>query len=181
VRAYTTAVTLAIICVLCGCSGSRDADVIAAALEHFTARTDTMPYHENGVTLIETQTQKWVPGMGDSGAKCEVSQELLDGLVARNDARQPAAPLLIRSKSWRLVQPDDMKGDPPILWQDETSAGEPVRTVVQLSMPAYSERGDSAVVMLSFRWSIHGAIARYVLESSGDDWRVQCSDLFFYV
>ena len=140
-----------------------------------------MPYHQDGVTLIETQTQKWVPGMGDSGAKCEVSQELLDRLVTRNEVPQPAAPLLVKSKKWRLVRPDDMKGDPPRLWQDETGAGEPVRTVVRLSMPAYSERGDSAVVILSFSWSIHSAIARYVLKSSDSDWRVQCSDLFFYV
>jgi hypothetical protein len=179
---YKTALTLAITFVACACSGSRDADVVTVALEHFIARPDTMPYHESGVTLIETQTQKWVPGMGDSGAKCEVSQELHDRLVARNAARQPASALLTTSKKWRLIQPDDVKkSDPLLLWHDKTAAGEPIRTVVQLSKPAYSESGDSAVVVLSFRWSIHSATARYVLESSGNDWRVQCSDLFFYV
>ena len=180
-RFHTAVVALTLALSLSGCGGSRDADVIAAALEHFTARSDTMPYHESGMTLIEGETYKWVSGMGDSGAKCEVAQELYDGLVARNAARQPAAPLLATSKSWRLIQPGDMKGDDSFLFPDKTSAGEPIRTLVRLSMPAYSNNGDAAFVMFSFRWSIHGALARYVLKFSGTDWTVQCSDLFFYV
>jgi hypothetical protein len=180
-RAYTIVPALAVALSLSGCSGSRDADVIAVALEHFSARSDTMPYHENGITLIEAQTSKWVSGMGESGAKCEVPQKLHDRLVARNDAQQSVAPLLTASKKWRLIRPDDMKGDNLFQFPDKTFSGDSIRTVVRLYMPAFSESGDAALVMFSFRWSIHSAHARYVLMSSGSNWTVQCSDLYFYV
>ena len=180
-RSHTMVVALAFALSLSGCGKSRDVEVIAAALEDFTARSDTMPYHESGITLIEAQTSKWVQGMGESGAKCVVPKELHDRLVALNDAQRPVAPLLATSKKWRLIQPNDLKGDDPFLFPDKTSAGDSIRTVVRLSIPAYSESGDAALVMFSFGWSIHSATARYVLKSSGGSWTVQCSDLFFYV
>ncbi len=140
-----------------------------------------MPYHESGITLIDARTSKWVPGMGDSGAKCEVPEDVSDRLAARNAESLAAAPLVTASRKWRLIRPDEMTGDPPRdLLPDKTRAGEPIRTIVYLSAPAFSESGDLAFVLLSFRWSVHEAQARYVLKASGSNWKVQCSDLFFY-
>jgi hypothetical protein len=167
-----------------GCDASRDADVITATLEHFTARADTMPWHKTGLTLIAAQTQKFVPGMGRDSAKCHVPQELYDRFVARNAAALPAAPLVSSSKAWRLIRPDEMEGDPPahdLRLTNQTADGEPVKTVVTLSVPAYSDRRDTVFLKLHFTWSIHGAVAEYLLKSAGNDWKVECSDLLFYV
>ena len=183
---HSRAATVIILCavVQAGCGASRDADVIAKTLEHFTARADTMPWHNTGITLIAAQTQKFVPGMGRDSAKCDVPQELYDRFVARNAAALPAAPLVPPSKAWRLIRPDEMEGDPPgYRWRltNETADGEPVKTLVMLSVPAYSDRGDTAFLKLHFTWSIHGAVAEYVLKSAGSAWKVECSDLLFYV
>jgi hypothetical protein len=167
-----------------GCGASRDADVIAATLEHFTARGDTMPWHKTGVTLIAAQTQKFVPGMGRDSAKCHVPQDLYDRFVARNAAALPATPLVSSSKAWRLIRPDEMEGDPPayrVQVTNQTAEGEPVKTLVHLSVPAYSDSGDTAFLKLHFTWSIHGAVAEYSMKSVGNDWKVECSDLLFYV
>ena len=176
--------TVVILCAVsqAGCGASRDADVIAATLEHFTARADTMPWHKTGVTLIAAETQSFVPGMGRDSAKCNVPQELYDRLVARNSGTIPAAPLVPRSEAWRVIRPDEMVGDSvPFRMIDLTPDGKPIRTVVRLSVPAYSDSGDTAFVSLHFKWSIHGAVAEYLLKSVGNAWKVECSDLLFYV
>jgi hypothetical protein len=120
--------------------------------------------------------------MGRDGAKCNVPQELYDRLVARNSAAIPAAPLVSRSKAWRLIRPDELNGD-RLAYRlgDLTTDGEPIRTVVHVSLPAYSDSGDTAFVTLHFTWSIHGAVAEYLLKSESNRWKVQCSDLLFYV
>ena len=180
---HKVAVAIAFSGLAAGCGESRDGDVIAATLEHFTARTDTMPWHETGITLIAAQThQAFAPVMGRDSAKCDVPQELYDHLVARNTAKIPAAPLVPRSKAWRVIRPDEMVGDSvPFRMIDVTADGERIKTVVRLSVPAYSDTGDTAFVTLYFKWSIHGAVAEYLLKSSGKRWTVQCSDLLFYV
>ena len=51
-RFSRSVVPLTIVFTLCACGDSRDAKVVAATLEDFGARTDTMSLHEDGITLI---------------------------------------------------------------------------------------------------------------------------------
>jgi len=184
-RFPTSMVPLAIALTLCACGDSRDARVIAATLEDFGARTDTMSLHEDGITLIRPETGSWalesLRGLslerGDD--KCETSRELYDRLIARNSSAVSAARLVSASKKWRLVRPQETEKAPFIL-PDRTSVGEPIKTIVTISLPAYSASGDAAFVVFGFTWSIHGAVAQYVLRQSGQGWKVRCSQLRFY-
>jgi hypothetical protein len=174
------AIAVVIVCALSqsACGKSVEADVVAAALEHFTARSDTMPYNEGGITLVAPQTSQWAPGFGRSNPTCAIPQLLEDRLIARNAAKQSAAPFVATSKSWRLMRPDDLKDQ---FLVDRTATGEPIATIVHLHAPAFSDTRDEALVIFHFRWAIHSAIAQYLLSATDNGWRVQCSDLFFYV
>jgi hypothetical protein len=61
-----------------------------------------------------------------------------------------------------------------------TSVGEPIKTIATISLPAYSAGGDTAFVIFGFTWSIHSAVAQYVVRQSGQGWKVQCLQLRFY-
>jgi hypothetical protein len=169
---------------LTACSASResrDSDVVAAALEHFTGRDDIMPYNKRGITLVEPQTREFVSGFGDQDPKCQAPRELYEELATRNAMPLSAAPLVSASGKWRLIRPEETTGDELGYMTDRTMEGEPIRTIVRLSVPAYSGDGQAALLIFHFKWSIHSALARYVLQFSEDGWRVQCSDLRFYV
>ena len=184
-RLSMSVVSLAFVLTLCACGASRDARVIAAALEDFGARTDTNSLHEDGIMLIHQETGPWTTEMlrglsldrGDD--KCETSQELYESLIVRNSSAKSATPLVLASKKWRLVKPEETEKSPFIL-PDMASVGEPIKTVAMISLPAYSAVGDTALVIFGFQWSIHGALAQYVVRQSGPGWKVQCSQLRFY-
>ena len=98
-------------------------------------------------------------------------------LVERNSSEKPASDLLTPSAKWRLMHPSEEKID----LLNKTKDGEPIRTAVQLSTPAFSNSGDLAFVQFNFRWSVHGATGSYLLQKSGSGWVVKCSKLFFAI
>jgi ABC-type phosphate transport system substrate-binding protein len=73
-RARAVAVVIACALSQSACGKSVEADVVATALEHFAARSDTMSYHEGGTTLVAPETSQWASGFGRSNAKCAIPQ-----------------------------------------------------------------------------------------------------------
>jgi len=47
--------------------------------------------------------------------------------------------------------------------------------------PGYSRNRELAIVHLSFRWSIHGAVGTYVLTKKKDGWIILLSDFIFFL
>lgn len=166
---------------------SIDARVIEVVLTHFAGRTDAMSSHEQGIVLVDRDTFPWTRERirfftldQRPNQKCDIAPSLFDALVDRNTAVGSSAPMLAQSKRWRVVQSSETKSSGRFL--DLTSSGEPIKTIASLSSPAYSANGDTALVIFLFRWSMHRAIAEYILKRSDNnrDWSVQCSDLVFY-
>jgi hypothetical protein len=161
-----------------------DAQVIKAVLTHFANRNDTM-LGKDGIILVNPETDHWTMEHFRSyslvrrgGKKCGIAPSFFEALADRNSRVQSSAPLLVKSNRWRLSNPSEGKS---IYDYDRSANGEPIKTTVRLSMPAYSTNGDTAFVLFMFRWSIHGAAALYVTERSDDGWGVKCSDLVFYL
>jgi hypothetical protein len=55
----------------------------------------------------------------------------------------------------------------------------PYRLTIDVK-PGYSQGGNTALVMFFFRWSMHTALAQYLVETSREGWQVRCSPLRFY-
>jgi hypothetical protein len=162
-----------------------DAEVTSVVMEHFSSRTDSMSAHESGVTLILPDTAKWSAesiryfSLNRGDDQCPITQELYDRLAERNSSSGPAAGLVGKSRKWRAVRPGEEKSEIPSPRASAPPA-EPIKTVVGISRPAFAQGGDLAFVMFSFRWSIHSAIAQYLVKRSGNEWKVVCSQLRFY-
>ena len=161
-----------------------DQQVLAAALTHFAQRTDTHSSHEDGVVLVEPETRPLnLESGGITGlrkkpdASCDASAALLEDFVRRNSSAVSSANLVGQSGRWRIVQSGDLTR--PRLTLDKTSLGEPIKTILALSLPGYSKDSKTAFVLLRFRWSIHGAFAQYVMDRSDNGWKIRCSDLAF--
>lgn len=164
---------------------SRDVEVMATVLEHFAARTDSMSMHHAGITLIRHDTYPWTAelirglSLRRDEAGCEIPEELYDRLIESNVVAQPAALLIPTSDKWRLAQAHEEQFS-RIDILDKTSDGQLIKTVAHVSMPAYSRRGEAAFVTFFFRWSIHQAVAQYLMRKHPNGWRVDCSRLTFY-
>lgn len=60
-----------------------------------------------------------------------------------------------------------------------------IAVALVISQPARAASRDADVmaavfVIFYFRWSMHSALAQYVLAKSGGGWKVNCSQLRFY-
>jgi hypothetical protein len=143
-----------------------------------------MSLHGNGVVLVDPMTDSWTAqkiGMYSldrrTNAKCPRMIALLATVTVANAASTSAASLLAQSPKWRLLREDEKSS-----WEylDVTKTGEPIKTIASLSNPAYSADGAAAAVLMRFRWSIHDALAQYLVERTADTWKVTCSELVFY-
>jgi len=161
-----------------------DQEVTGAALNHFASREDAS-IGRDGLILIQSKTRKWTGellrmfSLRRGNDACPITDELYDQLIERNSGEVPAEALIRASPRWRLALPmeENSVGGRGF---NRSASGEPVRTVVSISRPAWSAKGDRAFVMFSFQWSMHSAIAHYLVERSTDGWTVKCSQLRFY-
>ena len=161
-----------------------DAAVMQAVLSDFTARKDTMSLHEDGVLLIEEQTVAWNKEKAAfnlprrAGDKCPIGAGFVDALIARNPASESAAALIPQSSRWRLLRAGDVTQELAAL--DKAPDGSLVKSIAAVGKPAYSEDGNTALVLFAFRWSRHGAMAKYFVHKADNAWRTQCTELVFY-
>ncbi len=164
---------------------SPDASLVRAALGDFVRRTDTMSLHRDGVVLIERETSAWTMetiryfSLGRESAKCPIARDLYEAVAVRNPAKELAAPLVAKSPKWRLLAKDEA-GSRAGYAVDKSSSGERVKTLAVISRPGYSAKADAALVLFHFRWSMHSAIAQYLLRKEGSQWKIGCSELMFY-
>ena|SRR5690242_9206951 len=159
-----------------GAESSR-VEVIDTALAHFAGRKDTMLLKEEGVLLVNPKTYP----LGTSGLplnmrECKLEDSLQHDITSRNPSPISAAELFTPTKTVRTAVAGDVPANTRFLGE-QTPAGEPIKTVVTLSVPGYSESGQSAFVFFSFRWSIHRACAGYVLDRSEKGWQIRCSEV----
>jgi hypothetical protein len=179
---------VAVLLALCSHSSwgaSSDAQVIDVVLTDFAQRSDTMSMHEDGVILVDPATFPWsverlrLYSLTErEHPKCQVAPNFYQDIVDRNRSAEPLVPLVRPSERWRLMRADEGRALGRIL--DRSAAAEKIKSVVVLSTPGYSVDGHVAFVLFLFRWSIHGAVAIYLVEQSEGAWRVRCSELLFY-
>jgi hypothetical protein len=186
VQSASAAILVAGTLVLGGCTKPNDADVIDAVLKHFTVRTDIQTTSPDGVTLVAQETEWWSEDrfngftLNRQSDSCELPPGLLERYFERNAKSTSSDALVTPQRKWRLVTTQELDGFTYGV-PTQTPSGEDIRTLVSLSYPAYSPNGDTAFLMLGFTWSVHSAIAQYVMTRSDDEWVVQCSRLHFYV
>ena len=170
---------------LAACGNASDQAVVSAVLEDFTSRSDVnLP--SSGVTLIAAETERWSAekyrffNFDPSRDTCGVSSQILERHLARNVVAESTASLVQSPGLWRLASPTDVESlDQGLAMQLPT--GQEVRTIASITWPTYSDSGNSAFMLLHFRWSIHDAVAHYVVSSTGRGWKVTCSQFRFYV
>jgi len=169
----------------CSMAAPIDVLVLETVLADFAQRRDTMSPHEDGIVLVQQETATWTLetigyfSLGRDNQKCAIPSELFQSLVLRNPSKESVKSLLRPSSKWRVMLEGEEKTRPRT-YLDKTAKGEAIKTIAWLSKPAYSSKGDTAFVLFHFRWSIHGAIAQYLMQRTGADWKVSCSDLVFY-
>jgi hypothetical protein len=166
---------------------STDRAVVAAALDHFAGRTDAHFYDATAKLAIWPRTEK-VRGanfgyeyFNQAEGHCSVARPLYDAFLRRNATSRTVGSLLSDSEKWRRVRPSEEKTISPAFPPPPGVERPPIKTLVALTQPAYSEDGARALIVLNFVWSIHGAEARYVLMRSNEKWVVDCSQLVLYV
>jgi hypothetical protein len=170
---------------LTACSNARDQAVVSTVLDDFTSRSDvSLP--SAGITLIAAETEPWSAekyryfNFDPRRDTCGVSSQVVEQHFARNVGSESAGWLVQSRDRWRLAtlaELDSLDDGVPTLLPYR----EEVRTSASISWPTYSADGSSALVLVHFRWSIHDAVAHYVVEGSGLHWKVRCSQFRFYV
>jgi len=162
-----------------------DREVIAVVLNHFANRDDAS-IGKDGVILLRPRTQQWTDErirgfceLRDKSGGCAISDELYAELVKRNASEMPASELVGDSQRWRFASESELKPD-AFGFSYKTESGGPARTLAKVVRPAYSAKGDTAFLMFSYAWSMHSAIAQYIVEKSPNGWVVKCSQLRFY-
>ena len=170
---------------LTGCSNARDQAVVSAVLDDFTSRSDvSLP--SAGITLIASETEPWSAekyryfNFDPQRDTCGVSSQVLEQHFARNLRSESAGWLVQSHDRWRLATLAELNSLDDSIATLLTYSAE-VRTSASISWPTYSADGNSALVLVHFRWSMHDAVAHYVVEGSGLRWKVGCSQFRFYV
>jgi hypothetical protein len=168
------------------CAESSEREVVTVALTHFAARTDAYFYHPSSRLAVRRHTV----AMGNEASRyahvnegeghCSISESLYSALVSRNAEAGPAQPLVSPSRSWWVMTPAEEAEIRPALPPPPGKEPIPVKTVVGLTRPAFSDDGARALIFLRFHWSIHEAEARYVVARQNAAWVVECSQLVFY-
>jgi hypothetical protein len=163
-----------------------DVEAISAALVHLAQRDDATFPNKHGLLLVEPTSAVWTTqdlqtfGIYTRRNECQPRLEPMDLVVSRNSAPLPLQNMLSPSIGWRFVGTAEAskagEGFPL-----QTSDGTPIKTVASISLPAFSNDGTEALVLVSFPWSVHTAIAEYVLTTNdSDEWKVKCSELHIY-
>lgn len=162
-----------------------DQEVTTVVLTHFAERQDASIGKE-GVILVRPSTQPWTDermrtfgGLREPSGPCRVPDDLYVEFAKRNAAGSNASALIGPSTRWRLATEAELKPGPGG-FSYQTATGAPARTFVDPVRPAYSRRGKIAFVMFHYTWSMHSAIAQYLVEKSLNGWSVKCSELKFY-
>ena len=164
-----------------------DRPALKAVLEHFATRSDAHFYDQSAILAINPKTQETrgrdsdYQYLNQGEGNCGIPESLYLSLRKRNATAIAATKLAGKSPLWRVVSAEEAKVINPAWPPPMGKKREPVKTLVTLTKPGYSADGNSALVNLSFVWSIHGAEARYLLRREGSNWKVTCSQLIFYV
>jgi hypothetical protein len=154
-----------------------DSEVIAAVLDHFAAQPDAVFGRKAGLIFVAPETEGWSKNqvLTYGGNRCESAPDFYDAFAARNSSSTSTRSLVVDSAKWRLPRPGEETNDGRFVVL-KTADGQPVKTIAWISLPAFSVNDESAFVMFWYWWSVHRAIAHYVLEKTDLKWRVKCWD-----
>jgi hypothetical protein len=168
------------------CAEASEREVVTVVLDHFAARTDAYFYDRNSRLAVRRRTI----AMGNAAPRyseinkgeghCSIPESLYAALVSGNAKDSPAQDLVSPSESWWVMTPAEESEIRPTFPPPPGKESVPVKTVVGLTRPVFSDDGLRALMFLQFLWSIHGAEARYVLAKRNGAWAVVCSQLVFY-
>ena len=99
---------------------------------------------------------------------CEFSEIQKSALELNNEKSISLKTILKQSDAYRFKTEEE--NDPNVYVQNVMSGD--VKSYVSISKPGYSE--NTAVVIVSFTWSTHGALAKFIYKMSNDSWELEC-------
>jgi hypothetical protein len=164
------------------CGTEREA--FGVVLADLATRTDLHSTRNDGVILIRPTTQAWstdalrVFNLLDRPGTCGVSGDMYQALASANAVPTDVGKSLPDSTHWRVLSPADLPTRSLI--PDKTISGEAIKTTAHLSNPGLIAGTDTALLLVSFTWSMHAGIAQYVLRHGPVGWQIKCSELIFY-
>ena len=157
--------------------------VMAAALLHLDHHLRAKWKQQDDVLLLDPTSDVWSMESlrsfsSDPENNCVITDEMYKRVAAAALQKEPIANFVSPSPRW-LIPAELPQPDPLVPVSDFN--GVPISTVVTLSRPGFSLDGNQAVVILSFTWSIHDALARVRLQRDGTEWKIRCAQFDYYV
>jgi len=157
-------------------------EIVSAVLEHLSNRSDSPLGKPNGVILVKSKTDAWTRESlsyysSDPKSDCPITLSQYDHFAERNPAQLDARELVDETAAWKFASEDDEKDS--FLVGKKHSSGREIRTLLSVSTPAGDAAG--ALVIFHFTWSIHGGLARYIVEQKNNHWEVKCSRIDIYL
>ena len=184
-RVVAILAAVALACTAFGCAREpAKGEILKVALAHLSQKFESKSPGPRGILLLHTRTTAWTAEslnafVQRSDPECAIPTELYDAMLQHQSSNELVSNLVGESDLWRLASREIEERIPSL--PPEQVDGAPVKTMVSVSLPGVTRDNSAALVVLSFTWSIHSAVARIWLEPSGSGWRVKCSRTDFYV
>ena len=153
-----------------------DAAVITSVLEHFAKLPAAKGTDEKVMFVVAPKSQPvsadWIERLAaHPGRECGDFSQYRDSMHSRADGVLDLAPLIPQSNFWRLAKTGESDLELSELWNRNIS------NRLQVSAPAYDADGSSALIHISFLWSVHVASGEAIARRKGEAWQVTCADV----
>lgn len=108
--------------------------------------------------------------------ECEFSKNQKASFNQNNSKTISLRSVLEKSASYRFKTKEENK---PSVFVENMISGK-VKSYVFISKPGYSAN-DTAIVIVSYTWSIHGALAKFIYKKKNDSWGLECSEYIIHI
>jgi hypothetical protein len=136
--------------------------------------------------LVHPLSQTWkvedisVLESNASDGSCQFNSGIYKGIAERNSAPANLSSKVAPHEYWRVATDREIAAIENTLLPSRLG-DDFVFSVGSLSMPAYSDDRNTAYVLLSFSWGMHGGYGEYILIKDRSRWLVQCRDFHNYL
>lgn len=154
-----------------------DAAVASSVLEHFAKLPDARNADEKIMFIVVPQSNPvsadWIEWLAaHPGRNCGDFSRYRDSMHSRAGGVLDLTPLIPQSSLWRLAKTRESDLELIDLWSRK------IANRLQISAPAYDADGTSALIHISFLWSVHAASGEVVTtKRSSGVWQVTCADI----
>lgn len=157
---------------------SDDAAVVLAVLQDFAESPSARNADKSTLFVVPAESNPvsadWIEWLSSHpGQTCGDFSRYRNALRSRASGVLDLAPLIPESNSWRIATAEESE-----LHVIELSQRK-IANRLLLSAPAYATDGSSALVHISFLWSIHAATGEVIVTKEEAGWRVTCRDVLY--